>query len=149
MKNIDHILEKYFEGETSLDEEKLLRQYFQSNRVEAKHLIYAPIFGYMAQENTRLTALPSADRPTKPRRLALWASAAACAAMLLGALYFVVPQADTSNISYVYVDGKKQKDAEQINAQALYSLMAIEEDDADNDILESQIDILDSFIDME
>ena len=48
MKKIDNILEKYFEGETTLDEEKLLRSYFQSGKVTDEHLAYAPIFRYMA-----------------------------------------------------------------------------------------------------
>lgn len=145
MKEIDNILDKYFEGETSLAEEKLLRKYFQSDKVAGKHLPYAPIFCYMAQENEKLQQ-PGRHKPHKTKRFALLTSAAA----LLAVLLFTLPQADTSNISYVYVDGKKQKDRNEINVQALHSLMAIEEYDEDDDnILESQIDFLDSFIDME
>ena len=78
----------------------------------------------------------------------LWASVAACAAMLLGGLFLIMPQTNTSTMSYVYVDGKKQKDKNEISIQALHSLLALEEH-VDDDILESQIDFLDSFIDTE
>lgn len=46
--NIEIILEKYFRGETSIDEENELRNYFSSSNV-AQHLEqYKPIFSYFS-----------------------------------------------------------------------------------------------------
>ncbi len=41
---IDNILNKYFEGMTSLEEEKILRRYFSSGAVSSKHYPYKALF---------------------------------------------------------------------------------------------------------
>ena len=47
---IEEILTKYFECETTVDEEKHLQQYFSSANV-APHLVhYSPLFVYFATE---------------------------------------------------------------------------------------------------
>lgn len=145
MKDIDNILEKYFEGETSLEEERLLKSYFQSKDIASEHLIYAPIFQHLSNEQTEIAEQP---KPKAKKRLPLWLSVAACAAILIGIFLVALPQWNAGNASFVYVDGKKYKDMNEINAQALNSLMAIEEE-TDNELLESQIDILDSFIEID
>jgi len=47
-KNIDNILNKYFEGYTTLEEEQLLRDYFASDNVAHAHKVYQPLFQYTA-----------------------------------------------------------------------------------------------------
>ncbi|GEM_PF-3039909 len=60
-KEINNILDKYFEGLSGLDEEKRLRQYFASNEISQEHLPYKPLFEhYKSQTNV-----------TNPRRLRL------------------------------------------------------------------------------
>lgn len=142
MKDIDNILNKYFEGETSLDEEKLLRQYFNSNEVDEEHLMYAPIFQYFAEEKQETVTI---SKPKKKDKLTLWTAIAACAAILLIVILTIRPISYFEDGSYVYIDGKKYNDIEEVNIQALNALMIIE-DEGDEDVLESQIDILDSFI---
>lgn len=145
MKDIDNILEKYFEGETSLDEERLLKSYFQGQNIAPEHLIYAPIFQHLSNEQSEAT---EQLKPKERKRLPLWLSAAACAAILIGIFLVAIPQWNAGNASFVYVDGKKYKNIDEINTQALNSLMAIEEE-TDDELLESQINILDSFIEMD
>ncbi|MCU6167891.1 hypothetical protein KWH76_24100, partial [Enterobacter roggenkampii] len=50
MNDIDKILEKYFDGETSLEEEKILRQYFRQPEIEERHKMYASMFNFFSQE---------------------------------------------------------------------------------------------------
>ena len=43
--NIQKLLDKYFEGETSMQEEQQLRSYFASDTVNVAFEMYAPLFG--------------------------------------------------------------------------------------------------------
>jgi CHASE3 domain sensor protein len=95
---IEELLEKYFEGETSITEEKELKNYFSSPNV-AKHLEqYKPLFGYfeMAKEQTfarevsRIeeelqvsNGMLELDNTNKKRKIA-WLSIAASVVVLLG-----------------------------------------------------------------
>jgi len=47
---IDSQLEKYFAGESSIDEETQLREYFNSDQVNNKHKVYQPLFQYFVSE---------------------------------------------------------------------------------------------------
>ncbi|MCV9928984.1 hypothetical protein OIU83_15065 [Flavobacterium sp. LS1R49] len=79
---IEIILEKYFQGETTIAEENELKSYFSSSNV-AQHLEqYKPVFGYFSQaKEHRLTQ--EIPLQTKKRNVA-WLSIAASAALLLG-----------------------------------------------------------------
>ncbi len=44
------LLDRYYEGETTLDEEKILRSYFISGNVDAELTEHIPIFSYQAHE---------------------------------------------------------------------------------------------------
>ena len=46
--NIDQLLEKYWEGETSLQEEQDIKAYFAAGDVLPEHAEMAPLFGYFA-----------------------------------------------------------------------------------------------------
>lgn len=88
---IEDILEKYFQGETSIAEEKQLKEYFSSPNV-AQHLEqYKPMFGYFSQvkEQKSTQEIPL---KTKKRNVA-WLSIAASAVVLLGVgTYFYVSE---------------------------------------------------------
>lgn len=47
MNNINNILEKYWEGESSLQEEQVLKEYFASGNIADEHQAIAPLWGYM------------------------------------------------------------------------------------------------------
>ncbi len=49
-KNIDRLLDKYFEGLTGLEEEAILRDYFASENVSAAHKPYKALFQYFNHE---------------------------------------------------------------------------------------------------
>jgi len=88
---IEDLLEKYFQGETSIAEEKELKDYFSSPNV-AQHLEqYKPMFGYFSQVKEQKS---TQDIPlkTKKRNVA-WLSIAASVVVLLGVgTYFYVSE---------------------------------------------------------
>ena len=82
LDKIETLLEKYFQGETSIAEENELKNYFSSSDV-AQHLEqYQPIFGYFSQAKLhRFT--PEIPLQSKKRNVA-WISIAASVVVLLG-----------------------------------------------------------------
>ena len=92
---IEDILDKYFQGETSIAEEKELKDYFSSPNV-AQHLEqYKPMFGYFSQVKEQKS---TQEIPLKTnKRNVAWLSIAASAVVLLGVgTYFYVSQKNTA-----------------------------------------------------
>lgn len=84
LDRIEKLIEKYFEGETSIAEEKELKNYFSSQNV-AQHLEqYKPVFGYFSQaKQEQFTAAIPLKSKRKQKRLA-WLSVAASVVVMLG-----------------------------------------------------------------
>jgi hypothetical protein len=84
MTQISELLEKYWEGETTLDEERRLKEYFASGPVAAEHCAFAPLFAALRDEKALQMQLkaPVAQRP-QPYQWRGWAAAAALALLLL------------------------------------------------------------------
>jgi hypothetical protein len=83
LDRIENLIDKYFEGETSITEENELKVYFSSTDV-AQHLKqYQTIFGYFSQakEQQFTQEIPL---QTKKRNVVLWLSIAASFVLMLG-----------------------------------------------------------------
>jgi len=95
LNKIENILEKYFQGETTIAEEKELKEYFSSSNV-AQHLKqYQPIFGYFSQAKEQ-KAMQEIPLETKKRNVA-WLSIAASVVVLLGiGTYYYVSEKNTT-----------------------------------------------------
>ena len=139
MSDMDKLIDKYFEGETSLQEEKLIRQYFESGNIDDKHRAYAPMFGFFAEERQKVS--PPARKKKKPPFF-VWASVAASLALVLSLRIFFW-SGQEANTSVVYVNGQRISDSQTINAQALNSIQSVSH--LDDEATNSQIGILDSF----
>ena len=133
LNKIENILEKYFQGETSIAEENELKDYFSSSNV-AQHLKqYQPIFGYFSQvkEQKSTQELESLTRTgeaiplqTKKRNVA-WLSIAASAVVLLGiGTYFYISENTTPIVAQSELgtyDNPEKAFAETQKALALLS----------------------------
>ena len=87
LDRIENLLEKYFEAETSIAEEKELKEYFASSDVAPPLEQYKPIFGYVVQaKQEQFTA--TIPLKTKKRKSVVWLSVAASIAVLLGVSLF-------------------------------------------------------------
>lgn len=84
MERIEMLLVRYFDGETSLEEERELRAFFRSaSSLPSEWEPYRDIFGYFDDQRTIVSARKPSSRRHRIIRMAGWASAAAaCAAMV-------------------------------------------------------------------
>ncbi|RMG82936.1 MAG: hypothetical protein D6714_10570 [Bacteroidetes bacterium] len=101
MKNSIHqLLEKYFEGQTSVEEENRLKAYFQGGNVDESLKPYAPLFQYFGAE--KQVALPDdfddkllekigggAKVVSLRTRNRIWMRIAAAVVLLIGAIMFI------------------------------------------------------------
>lgn len=115
MVNINELLEKYFDGHTTLAEEKLLKQYFSSNEISSEHLIYKPLFEVFEIENKEV--FPATKIRTEPipvvKSRHIWfrtLSMAGVAASIIVAFWFFGNNAMAGD--YAVINGKRIDDAE-------------------------------------
>lgn len=111
---IDNLLNHYFEGTSTAEEEKILKDYFRGNQIAPQHEIYKPLFDLFDQEKGSLLAprfvIPKARKKKKrPAARSLWiASAGVAAAVLLGVILFPFKGGSETQSDYVViVNGKR------------------------------------------
>ncbi|MDR1683507.1 MAG: hypothetical protein LBS25_09035 [Candidatus Symbiothrix sp.] len=138
---MNNLIEKYFEGSTSLDDEQRLRDYFQNDAVAEEWKIYQPMFQYFSSE--RKLIIPPRRNVFVNNRLR-WISIAASLLLLLGG-YFVYASQHSPDISQIYIDGEKYTDVRMIGTETVRTLESLAE--TNNDILSSQIEALNIFLD--
>jgi len=95
LKNIEILLEKYFDGETSISEENELRKYFSSTDVSAHLMHHKPMFAYFsvaaAQKSEDKKAIMSVKSKTA------WLSIAASIAVIVGVVAYVQNRTEVAN----------------------------------------------------
>lgn len=114
-KNIEELIEGFFEGKTSKQEEEILYDYFTSGQYSEHLAKYAPIFDCLKND---LHLLPRQNENTKPtfrRNLKRFSYTAAIAASVLIAVILIPFSSSKSDLnpfegSYRIVDGKKITD---------------------------------------
>lgn len=123
---IEALLEKYFEGATSCEEERLLRHLFAEGEVPEELQAYRPLFAYIdnEQEKRRHAAKP-VESPRKHRPLlrrmgyALGGMAAGIA-LAVGMTRFIATMGAPE--SYVLINGVRYTDEKLVEAKALEAL---------------------------
>ncbi|MDD3034182.1 MAG: hypothetical protein PHT25_06260 [Bacteroidales bacterium] len=80
---IEELLERYFNGETSSKEEKILGNYFNSSKVDPKLEQYQVIFKYFASEKNSMKSLTKRGMVVNFRKVSLPLASVAAAAILL------------------------------------------------------------------
>jgi len=94
LQKLERLLDKYFDGDTSLEEEQVLHLYFKSNAVAAHLEVYRDMFAYFSE--SKKDKLPEAfsletEIKTKTRVVSNWKKWYSIAALLivaLGAAFF-------------------------------------------------------------
>jgi hypothetical protein len=85
LNKIEQLLEKYLEGETSLNEEQLLQEFFNSKHVPSHLLSYQPLFNYFM---TAKTEVYTKNLPLKSTTSAVYKWFGVAAAILISAGVF-------------------------------------------------------------
>ena len=133
MMNIDGLLNKYFDGETTLEEERMLRTYFNQDNLPEHLKEFAPMFNYIEDERVALEVLKEisdaspALTVTKKRKAILSKSlyiSAVAAACIIAVFFLFSPGKSNSNgsESYAWINGKRITDKEEIKMFAEKSL---------------------------
>lgn len=141
--DIRHLLDKYFEGDTSAEEEKRLRHYFAQGDLPHDLKIYTSIFRFLDDESTALAVINEIQNdisiPRRPSLIRKLRTIAAIAATLLIAILLLKqPDKQTSFLeeNYVWVDGKQITDPATVSKYAESSFGKVQ---PENDIIKDQL----------
>jgi hypothetical protein len=123
LNKIEIVVKKYFDGETSVEEEKELRKYFASTDVAAHIMQYKSIFGYFSyaasqESKQELAALPKLQYK---KRSKLWFPIAASVFVLLSVGMYVYVDRDVSQQDLGTCDNPEEAMKETQRALAILS----------------------------
>lgn len=82
LANIEKLLEKYLDAETTLQEEKMLQEYFTSNNVAPHLQEYSMMFGYFKESKDETFTQTIQLKPEKTKKNWKWLSVAASVVLL-------------------------------------------------------------------
>lgn len=88
LQNIEHLLEKYHNGNTTIKEEAQLKTYFNSNNVASHLQHYKPLFVYFYNEQQEQYSKNVPLKPKKTKHLYQWISVAATIVLLISVVYY-------------------------------------------------------------
>ena len=151
MDNIKELLERYFEGLTSVEEEAMLRRFFACGDVPENLKMYKPLFAYFSDEistlkvkNDTTSRTSKIDREihleleNKPvqqsnKKFVLWLIGAAASAAILVGVFFTNQQSKKcpTEGNYVIINGRCYTDEKTIRSATLNTFREISEDDSD------------------
>ncbi len=121
---IDDLLDKYFEGETSCEEEQWIRHYFSEEEVPEHLLCYKPMFTYFENEIAREQAR-NKFIPRRKRAIYTLSGIAACAIIVVAVSTFLHSSNDSFKKNYVVINGKCYTDEATIKAYAKASFQEV------------------------
>jgi hypothetical protein len=130
--NIDDLLTRYFEGETTTEEEKQLRAFFASGQVPKRLAVYQPMFAFFDEEirKKQPEQAPIPHPAARRRRLYYLASGMAAAILLLLGLRqaFFASGADDPCLcspNYVVINGRCYTDMQKARSLAFEALREV------------------------
>lgn len=163
MMNIEELLDRYFEGETSAEEELQIRTFFASGNLPEHLVAYKPLFAYFDKEISQLEAkkdnrLPAIRRiGHKKAVLYILSGVAACILALLSLSRLLYP-ADPCFCSdnYVVINGRCYTDIHTVRSLAIEALQEVatpaneyfpekDSEEADRAVIDNQLKELGSF----
>ena len=167
--DIDELLNRYFEGETSSEEERELRAFFTSGNVPDRLAVYTPMFTYLDEALIpidedilfMLDAEKVEEKKTFTLRSVLYlVSGIAASFLLLLGLNHLLNPVDPCFCSdnYVVINGRCYTDIHKVRSMALEALQEVatpadeyfpeaDRDEADRMIIDNQLNELRSLFD--
>lgn len=108
----DRLIEKYYDGFTTVEEEKMLQQFLSQQGLPEKYKAEQAMFAYLKPEQ-------------KSKTLPVYLRYAAVAALLLTGAFTIQTFVTTSGGGYAYIDGKKVTDKDKITEIAMASIREV------------------------
>lgn len=125
---IDHLLAKYFDGETTREEEQELKRLFRNEDVPVEFEVYRPFFAFFEEEAKSKSVIIDEKRKTlqanKPnainlKRRIIYVAGGVAATILLVVGGLRVNMLFGDSTDYVIIDGHKSADIHLAREQAL------------------------------
>lgn len=124
--NIDDLLNKYFDGETSVEEEQRLRAFFVSEKIPQRLDIYKPLFAYFDEEIRKKQKKRQQTFSGKRKILYSLSGIAASLLLLLGIKYVVdIQKICPCSGNYVLINGHCYTDMDQVRLMAFEALQEV------------------------
>ncbi len=145
--NIHELVNNYFEGRTTANEEKILRRFFAQDNIPEDLRELAPIFAFLEDEAQALSVLDEIKREekkstappkTKRLRVVMWTIAALAASFFIGIVLLYRPVNRFSG-NYAWVDGKRITNPEMVRQYAEKSFDRVK---TEENILEEQLNFM-------
>jgi len=149
--NIDNLLNKYFEGETSAEEEKQLRTFFASGDIPDHLIVYKPLFAYFDEEIGKEQKTVKQVSLTG-RKVLYWVSGIAASMLLLLAIghEFIFSNPRFCSGNYVVINGRCYTDIHKVRSYAFSALQEVatpaedyfperDQETIDREIIENQL----------
>lgn len=129
----EELLEKYFDGQTTCEEERALRRFFASDQVPEHLEVYRPLFACIDREAEAFRAAQKeeaapATHPAgvrKPTRLYYLTTGIAAALLLCIGIAGLLPHATPARTGYAIIDGRYCDDPQLVQAKALEALQNV------------------------
>lgn len=110
-KQADLLIERYYEGLTTGEEEKILQKFLSQKHLPEKYKVEQSIFGYYAHKKQKNSFSISPYYK--------WASVAV---VILGTVISVQTFIQNNDKNYALIDGQKITNVQEVKSQALASL---------------------------
>ena len=132
----EELLEKYFDGQTTCEEERALRRFFASDQVPEHLEVYRPLFAGIDREaeafreTQKEEAAPATHpagvrKPTRLYRLYYLTTGIAAALLLCIGIAGLLPHATPARTGYAIIDGRYCDDPQLVQAKALEALQNV------------------------
>lgn len=141
---IDRLIEKYYEGMTSVEEEKRLQVFLSRTGLPEKYAPEQAMFGYFNSKKAK-------KHVSLPKYIRWAAGAAAVVTMMVTVQLFTV----SAPTNYAYVNGQKITDIDRIKSEAIASLHGVSSGEQyveegisnlnNSQIIEEQLDVFSAF----
>lgn len=135
---IEKLLNKYFEGETTCEEERELRRFFTQEMIPEHLKEYTPLFAFFEEENKQAKVTHTAYTSRKAilrRRMIYCTSGVAAGLLLLLGIAGIHRHFNTMPDNYVIIDGKCYTDENLVREQAMAAFRNVSLDE--NELFDS------------
>jgi len=140
MELMNELLEKYFRGETSLEEERALKKYFLKGTVAAEHEIYRTMFEVFKHESNETANAPLKKVIPEQRKIKrVWFQTFAYSAVAASLFLLVWIQFPHATDDFAVIDGKKIESPEYVQRYTEIKLSKV------NNILARSMEPMKSF----